>query len=152
MVLKVVLTIIFLFLLSKHQHDTLVDFEKEQVMWYDERDRLLQEISDRDSLLGKADVHLSKEVDKLRSELQAAYQRRLEGEMGSYRQKLEAEFTRANNSEQKEKLQLEKQLSEVNTELNRLKAQLKEERGKHAEEVRCLTWGEKKSFTEIAFK
>ncbi|XP_060584200.1 golgin subfamily A member 4-like isoform X2 [Ruditapes philippinarum] len=124
---------------TQHQHDTLVDFEKEQVMWYDERDRLLQEISDRDSLLGKADVHLSKEVDKLRSELQAAYQRRLEGEMGSYRQKLEAEFTRANNSEQKEKLQLEKQLSEVNTELNRLKAQLKEERGKHAEEVKKIT-------------
>ncbi|XP_045184514.2 trichohyalin-like isoform X1 [Mercenaria mercenaria] len=124
---------------TQYQHNTLADLEKEQVLWYEERERLLQEISDRDSLLGKADVHLSKEVDKLRSELQAAYQRRLEGEMNSWRQKLEAEFTRANNSEQKEKLQLEKQLSEVNTELNKLKTQLKEERGKHAEEVKKIT-------------
>jgi len=35
-------------------------------MWLEERERLLQDIADRESLLGKADVHLSKEVDKLR--------------------------------------------------------------------------------------
>lgn len=72
-----------------------------------------------------------------RTELQAAYQRRLEGEVNTWRQKLEVEFTRANNSEQKEKLQLEKQLSEVNTELNKLKALQKEERAKYLEEV-CI--------------
>lgn len=114
------------------------DLEKEKVVWYDERENLLLEVSDRDSLLGKADVHLSKEVDKLRSELQAAYQRRLETEMNAWRQKMETEYARANNSEQKEKLQLEKQLSEVNTELNKLKNLTKEEQGKHMEEVRKI--------------
>ena len=55
--------------------------------------------------------------------------------MSTFRQKLESEFTRANNSEQKEKLQLEKQLSEVNTELNRLRSQMMEDKNKHGEEV-----------------
>ena len=55
--------------------------------------------------------------------------------MNSWGHKLESEFTRSNNSEQKEKLQLEKHLSEVSSELNKLKLVLKEERGKHVEEV-----------------
>ncbi|KAH3868143.1 hypothetical protein DPMN_031283 [Dreissena polymorpha] len=92
------------------------ELEKEQVQWFEERNRLLQDISDRDSLLGKAD-------------------QRLEREINSSRQKLEAEYSRANNSEQKEKLQLEKQLSEVNSEVGKLKAALTKEKEKSAEEL-----------------
>ncbi|KAH3868051.1 hypothetical protein DPMN_031187 [Dreissena polymorpha] len=92
------------------------ELEKEQVQWFEERNRLLQDISDRDSLLGKAD-------------------QRLEREINSSRQKLEAEYSRANNSEQKEKLQLEKQLSEVNSEVGKLKATLTKEKEKSAEEL-----------------
>ena len=117
----------------------LAEIEKERVIWYEERDQLVQEIAERDSLLGKADVHLSKEVDKLRSELQAAYQRRLESEMASYKQKLESDIARVNNSEQKEKLQLEKQLSEINTELKKLKNQNSEDKTRHAEEIKKLS-------------
>ncbi|WAR30209.1 CE152-like protein [Mya arenaria] len=123
---------------DKDHHENLAELEKERIMWFDERDRLLQDIADRDSLLGKADVHLSKEVDKLRSELQAAYQRRLEAEMTSFRQKMESEYARVNNSEQKEKLLLEKQLSEINTELNKLKNQLHDERTKHGDEMKDM--------------
>ncbi|XP_052786823.1 dystrophin-like isoform X2 [Mya arenaria] len=123
---------------SEDHHENLAELEKERIMWFDERDRLLQDIADRDSLLGKADVHLSKEVDKLRSELQAAYQRRLEAEMTSFRQKMESEYARVNNSEQKEKLLLEKQLSEINTELNKLKNQLHDERTKHGDEMKDM--------------
>ena len=97
------------------------------------------DISERDSLLGKADVHLSKEVDKLRAELQAAYQRRLDTELNSWRQKLDAEHARTNNSEQKEKLLLEKQLSELNTELKKVKGQYAEETTAHQEQIKALS-------------
>ena len=108
------------------------------MLWYEEREQLLQDVADRDALLGKADVHLSKEIEKLRSELQATYQRRLESEMLGWKQKLESEYSRVTNAEQKEKLQLEKQLSEITTELNKVKTLVKEEAVKHAEEVKKL--------------
>ena len=47
-------------------HESLAELQKERIAWFDEREQLLQDISDREALLGKADVHLSKEVDKLR--------------------------------------------------------------------------------------
>ena len=115
-----------------------METDKERLIWYEEREQLLQDIADRDALLGKADIHLSKEIEKLRSELQATYQRRLESEMLSWKQKIESEYNRVSNAEQKEKLQLEKQLSEVSTELNKVKALIKEEATHHAEEVKKL--------------
>ena len=120
------------------QSDALMETDKERLFWYEEREQLLQDIADRDALLGKADIHLSKEIEKLRSELQGTYQRRLESEMLSWKQKIESEYSRVSNAEQKEKLQLEKQLSEVTTELNKLKSLVKEEAANHAEEMKKL--------------
>ena len=120
------------------QSEALIETDKERLLWYEEREQLLQDVADRDALLGKADIHLSKEIEKLRSELQATYQRRLESEMLGWKQKVESEYSRVSNAEQKEKLQLEKQLSEVTTELNKVKALVKEEAVKHADEVKRL--------------
>ena len=127
-----------MFYVLQDQSDALLETDKERMVWYEEREQLLQDIADRDALLGKADIHLSKEIEKLRSELQATYQRRLESEMISWKQKIESEYNRVTNAEQKEKLQLEKQLSEVTSELNKLKSQVKENEAIHAEEIKRL--------------
>ena len=126
------------FIFRQDQSDALMETDKECLVWYEEREQLLQDIADRDALLGKADIHLSKEIEKLRSELQGTYQRRLESEMVTWKQKIESEYNRVTNAEQKEKLQLEKHLSEVTTELNKLKSLVKEDAASHAEEIKRL--------------
>lgn len=105
--------------------ETLSAFEKKRIVWFEEREKLYQDIAEREALLGKADQHLSKEIEKLKGEFQSAYQRRLENEMTTYRQKLETEFTRNQSTEQRARLQSEKQLSEVNNENSRVEIRIK---------------------------
>ncbi|KAL3884693.1 hypothetical protein ACJMK2_024805 [Sinanodonta woodiana] len=120
---------------SQDTSESLSAFEKERIVWFEEREKLCQDIAEREALLGKADQHLSKEIEKLKGEFQSAYQRRLENEMATFRQKLETEFTRNQSTEQRARLQLEKQLSEVNFELKKLKDQHYEETEKYLKEI-----------------
>ncbi|XP_033726371.1 nucleoprotein TPR-like [Pecten maximus] len=96
--------------------------EKECDMFEKEKWRLQQEVQERDALLEKADFHLSQEVDKLRAELESAYQRRLEAETASLKQKFDLE---SNRPEQREKVVdktavLETEIKKLKDENNRI--------------------------------
>ncbi|OWF36520.1 trichohyalin-like [Mizuhopecten yessoensis] len=73
--------------------------EKEREMFEKEKWRLEQEVQERDALLEQADFHLSQEVEKLRGELESAYQRRLEAETASLQQKFDLECNRPDQRE-----------------------------------------------------
>ncbi|XP_046566113.1 trichohyalin-like [Haliotis rubra] len=66
--------------------------EQEREVWQKQTDKLKKSIKCRDSLLKQADAHMSQEVEKLREELEAAYQQQLEMEVHKLQDRYQSEF------------------------------------------------------------
>ncbi|XP_069102444.1 trichohyalin-like isoform X3 [Argopecten irradians] len=106
--------------LEEPTHQRVMD--KERDMFEQEKWRLQQEVEERDALLEKADYHLSQEVDKLRSELESAYQRRLEAETASLKQKFELESNRPEREKVTDKISvLETENKKLKDENNKIR-------------------------------
>ncbi|XP_052084175.1 centrosomal protein of 152 kDa-like [Mytilus californianus] len=67
------------------------NMESQRIQWEEEKSRLEQEVQERDALLEKADSHLSHEIEKLTTEMEKAYQTKLETEINTARQKFDHE-------------------------------------------------------------
>ncbi|CAC5397295.1 CEP152 [Mytilus coruscus] len=67
------------------------NMESQRNQWEEEKSRLEQEVQERDALLEKADNHLSHEIEKLTTEMEKAYQTKLETEINTARQKFDHE-------------------------------------------------------------
>ncbi|XP_067653234.1 centrosomal protein of 152 kDa-like [Haliotis asinina] len=66
--------------------------EQEREIWQKQTDKLKKSIKCRDSLLKQADEHMSQEVEKLREELEAAYQQQLEMEVHKLQDQYQSEL------------------------------------------------------------
>ncbi|KAK3095207.1 hypothetical protein FSP39_011518 [Pinctada imbricata] len=121
-------------------------FEEDRRLWEEENLRLKEEVVERDELLGKADQHLSQEVDRLREELELAYKKQLDKEMTNMKLVLEAQ------NGQSETSNLESQLMELKREKENFRTELTKvtnENMKVIDEISKVTDESRKVKTQI---
>ncbi|KAJ8306715.1 hypothetical protein KUTeg_015756 [Tegillarca granosa] len=109
--------------------------ENERKVWEEENLKLREDVDKRDQLLEKADTHLSEEIEKLRSELETAYQKRLESEVTSAKQKFELEVNRSQTFDQKEKGKMQNQIQELKDENAKVKGEFEKVKGQMQGEI-----------------
>ncbi|XP_048749329.2 centrosomal protein of 152 kDa-like isoform X2 [Ostrea edulis] len=113
-------------------------YQRERELWEKENYRLKQEVMERDDLLEKADRHLAQEVDRLRSELEIAYQNRLDAE----KLNLKREFKEGHQSDESDRAKLEAKLMDLKHEKERFRTELSkvtEENKKVIDEIHKVT-------------
>nr|XP_022305417.1 trichohyalin-like isoform X2 [Crassostrea virginica] len=119
-----------------HQTEADENYEKERELWEKENYRLKQEVMERDHLLEKADGHLLQEVERLRSELETAYQSRLNDEKLNLQREFEQQGKVGDKSE------LESRLRDLKHEKERFRTELgkvTEENKKVIDEIHKVT-------------
>lgn len=128
----------YLFQTTGHPSEEDEKYQRERELWEKENYRLKQEVMERDDLLEKADRHLAQEVDRLRSELEIAYQNRLDAE----KLNLKREFKEGHQSDESDRAKLEAKLMDLKHEKERFRTELSkvtEENKKVIDEIHKVT-------------